>query len=77
MRAVPRSALMSVDRMRTVVVLPAPLGPSMAKMVPAGTSKSIPSSTTVPPNALPSPVTDSAAGAGDCMLGSMTDMLQP
>src|SRR5690606_17911464 len=37
----------SVDRMRTVVVLPAPLGPSRASTVPSSTSRSSPSSTGV------------------------------
>ena len=34
-RAVPASGAVSVERMRTVVVLPAPLGPSRANTVPA------------------------------------------
>ncbi len=40
--AVPASALSSVDRMRTTVVLPAPFEPSRAKMLPRSTSKSTP-----------------------------------
>src|SRR5690606_27517001 len=43
--AVPASALSSVDRIRTTVVLPAPFEPSRAKMVPGRTSKSTPFST--------------------------------
>ena len=42
---VPASALSSVDRIFTTVVLPAPLEPSRAKMLPRGTSKSTPRST--------------------------------
>ena len=38
--------------MCTVVVLPAPFGPSRAKTVPAATLRSIPSSATVSPNDL-------------------------
>ena len=44
-RAVPPSAGSSVARIETVVVLPAPLGPSSAVTVPAGTVRSRPSST--------------------------------
>jgi len=43
--AVPASALSSVDRMLTTVVLPAPFDPSKAKMLPHATSKSTPRST--------------------------------
>ncbi|ROO86753.1 hypothetical protein EDD29_4332 [Actinocorallia herbida] len=43
--AVPASGSSSVDRMRTTVVLPAPLEPSRAKMLPGATSKSTPRST--------------------------------
>src|SRR4051794_39130959 len=51
-----------VDRICTVVVLPDPFGPSRANVVPAGTSKSIPSSTTLSPNDLRSPETAMALG---------------
>ena len=44
-RAVPASALSSVDRIFTIVVLPAPFEPSRAKMLPRATSKSTPRST--------------------------------
>ncbi len=43
--AVPASGLSSVERIFTAVVLPAPLEPSRAKMLPALTSKSTPRST--------------------------------
>ena len=43
--AVPSSGLSSVERIFTTVVLPAPLEPSKAKMVPPATSKSTPRST--------------------------------
>ena len=43
--------------MRTVVVFPAPLGPSSASTVPAATSRSTPSSTVVDPYAFRSPDT--------------------
>jgi hypothetical protein len=42
---VPASALSSVDRIFTTVVLPAPLEPSRAKMLPRATSRSTPRST--------------------------------
>src|SRR6266542_2815805 len=54
-RISPPSGLISVDRICTVVVLPAPLGPSSAKTVPAGTVRSIPSSTSLSPNDLRRP----------------------
>ena len=41
--AVPESGLKSVVRTRTVVVLPAPFGPSNPKTVPCSTSKLNPS----------------------------------
>ena len=40
---VPRPAFVSVARMRTVVDLPAPFGPSRPKTSPSGTEKRIPS----------------------------------
>ena len=43
-RALPASGLSSVVRMRTVVVLPAPFGPSRPSTVPSRTSRSTPSS---------------------------------
>ncbi len=43
--AFPASALSSVERMFTTVVLPAPLEPSRAKMLPRATSKLTPRST--------------------------------
>ena len=47
--ASPSSASARVVRMRTAVVLPAPLGPSTAVTVPVGTSKSIPARAVVSP----------------------------
>src|SRR5215469_17561089 len=41
----PASAAIRVDRILTIVVLPAPLGPSREKMVPSATVRSTPSST--------------------------------
>src|SRR5688500_12282427 len=50
-----------VVRMRTVVVLPAPLGPSRPSTVPAGTSRFTPSTATMSPNRLPRSSTKMAA----------------
>ena len=50
----------SVERIRTIVVLPAPFGPSSAKIVPSATVRSTPSSTTVSPNDFRTPVTTTA-----------------
>jgi len=54
--------------MWTVVVLPAPLGPSRAKMVPSGTIRSMPSSTTLSPKDFCSPVTAIAGLAADVVV---------
>ncbi|BCW76162.1 hypothetical protein NicSoilB11_24870 [Arthrobacter sp. NicSoilB11] len=56
--------------MDSVVVLPAPLGPTIPKNEPAGTSRLMPSTAIFPPNLLASPRMDRAAtgpvfGAGD------------
>jgi transposase len=48
----PASAAIRVDKMRTIVVLPAPLGPSRAKMVPSATVRSTPPSTMCSPKDL-------------------------
>src|SRR6185437_12642969 len=53
----PASAGSRVERIRTVVVLPAPLGPSSEKTAPSAMSRSIPSRTTVSPYAFRSPAT--------------------
>ena len=45
MRTSPRSGRMSVPIIMSSVVLPAPLGPVIAVMVPRGRSRSIPRST--------------------------------
>ena len=55
--AVPRSGLVSVDNMSTVVVLPAPFGPSNATTSPRPTSKLMPRTASTSPNDLPSPLT--------------------
>ena len=52
----PASAPISVERICTIVVLPAPFGPSSANTLPSATSRSTPSSTTCSPKDLRSPV---------------------
>src|SRR5918998_6608482 len=59
---VPESDVMSVDRIWTAVVFPAPFGPSSEKTVPAGTCRSTPSRTTLSPNDLRSPAAAIADG---------------
>ena len=59
-RTSPPSAPINVDRICTVVVLPAPLGPSSAKIEPSATFRSMPSSATFSPNDLRRPVAFSA-----------------
>jgi hypothetical protein len=52
----PASGLRSVEKICTAVVFPAPLGPSSEKVVPSGTSRSMPSTTTFSPNDLRRPM---------------------
>ena len=54
--AVPASGRSRVARMRTIVVLPAPFGPSSASTEPVSTARSTWSSTRWPPNDLQIPV---------------------
>ena len=56
-QAWPASGLLSVDRMRTVVVFPAPFGPSNEKTVPSLMSRSMPSSTSLSLNDFRNPRT--------------------
>src|SRR5580698_9351177 len=49
-RTSPESARIKVDRMRTIVVFPAPLGPSSEKIAPRATERSTSSSTVCSPN---------------------------
>src|SRR5215471_7867841 len=64
----PPSAGIRVDRMCTVVVLPAPLGPSRANIVPSRTTRSMPSSTTLSPKDFCNPVTAIAGRAVDVVV---------
>jgi hypothetical protein len=48
-RAVPPSGIVSVVRIRRVVVFPAPLGPRSPMIAPRGTAKLTPSTATVAP----------------------------
>src|SRR5690625_4494009 len=61
-RAVPASGTSRVASIRTIVVLPAPLGPSRPKTVPRSTVRSTPSTAVVSPNLLTRP-SASIAGA--------------
>ena len=70
--AVPPSACSSVDRIRTMVVLPAPLEPSRARTVPGGTLRSTPRSTVVSPKDRVRPVI-SMAGVVDMGPASSPD----
>src|SRR6516162_2728936 len=64
----PRSGLSNVARIRTIVVFPAPLGPSTPSTPPAGNSRSTPSSAATGPKRLPSPSATIAAPAIACLL---------
>ena len=61
--AEPPSGRSRVARIRTVVVLPAPLGPSRASTLPAGTARSTPASARWVPRVLLSPVVRTAYGS--------------
>src|SRR3954452_15771537 len=69
-RALPASGSSSVARIRTVVVLPAAVGPSTPRTVPGGTARSTRSSTRVGPKDLTSPLTR-MAGASPAWLDGM------
>ena len=58
--ACPASGSSSVASTRTAVVLPAPLGPSRPRTLPAGAARSTPSSAFVSPNRLASPSANKA-----------------
>src|SRR5580658_8178610 len=68
-RAVPPVGRSSVSRMRMVVVLPAPFGPSRPKISPRPTSKLAPSSALVVPKSLVRPTTWTAGSALELMVG--------
>ena len=75
--AVPASAGIRVDRICTVVVLPAPFGPSSAKTSPSPMDRSTPSRTTFSPYALRRPVAETAVRVA-CLVGAfMPPMLEP
>src|SRR4051794_4440499 len=59
--ALPPSGARIVVRMRTAVVLPAPLGPSRPSTVPVGTRRSMPSSAVTVPKHLRRPSVTTAA----------------
>src|ERR1039457_2519680 len=70
----PPSGRINVVRMRTAVVLPAPLGPSTPSTVPRGTDRSIPRSAWTSPNdfvrfstriAGPEPICDTTPSSAD------------
>src|SRR6266545_1785931 len=69
---VPLSGFNRVVRILTVVVLPAPLGPSNASTVPCGTARSMPFRTCVFPNALVIPCASTIAVA-TCLLSVVED----
>ncbi len=56
----PASAPTRVERISTVVVLPAPFGPSRANTVPAGMVRSMPSRTVLSPYDLRRPMAETA-----------------
>src|SRR5258708_9256287 len=58
--AEPASAGIRVERIRTIVVLPAPFGPSSANTSPSRMERSTPSTTTFFPYVLRKPETDTA-----------------
>ncbi len=75
--AAPASAGIRVDRIFTVVVLPAPFGPSSAKTSPSPMLRSTPSRTTFSPYALRRPFADTAIRAACLVDAFMPHMLGP
>ena len=72
-RAVPDVGRVSVVIMRTVVVLPAPLGPRRPSTVPSGTTKDTPSTATVSPKCLTRPSASIAGRVMGVTLAAGTD----
>ena len=66
----PASGLSSVVRIRTVVVLPAPFGPSTPSTVARSTARSTPRSASVAPNRFVSPMASTAGTADHPMTGA-------
>jgi hypothetical protein len=75
--AVPASAGINVERIRTVVVLPAPFGPSRAKTSPVLMVRSTPSRTPRSPYALRRPDAETAVRVACCVDALMHHMLEP
>ena len=75
--AVPASAGIRVERIRTIVVFPAPFGPSNAKTWPLPMVRSTPSSTTFFPYDLRSAVADTAASACCLITAFMRQIFEP
>src|SRR4029453_13201011 len=71
-RAVPLVGCVSVVIIRTVVVLPAPLGPSRPSTVPGGTAKLTPSTAGLSPNLLTRSIA-SIAGVIGSTVSAVTD----
>src|SRR4051794_30160729 len=71
--ACPPSAVTSVERIFTAVVLPAPFGPSSANTDPAGIRRSMPSRTVLSPYDLRRPTAETAAARGLFLGVGMTD----
>ena len=63
MRARPASGVISVARIDTAVVLPAPFGPSRPRTVPAATVRSRPSSAVTLPYRFTRPLASTGGGA--------------
>src|SRR5258707_4111494 len=75
--AVAASAGIRVDRTFTVVVLPAPFGPSSAKTSPSPMLRSTPSRTTFSPYALRRPLAETAVRVSCLVDAFMPHMLKP
>ncbi len=75
--AVPASAGIRVDRIWTLVVLPAPFGPSNAKTSPSPMLRSTLSRTTFSPYALRRPFAETAVRVACLVSAFMPHMLEP
>ena len=71
-RPVPLVGTLKVVSIRTVVVLPAPLGPSMPSTEPSGTTKLTPSTARLSPNRL---TRSTASTAGEGVIEGVIDVM--
>src|SRR5207237_8947637 len=75
--AVPAVGEISVARIRTVVVLPAPFGPRNPNTSPPATLNDTPDTAVSPPNTFVRQLTSTAARAAQCACPALADPVSP